>query len=319
MGRKKITQYTRYGTVLLSFVQATGIALWLEKQTAPGGAPLVPHPGLGLPPDDGPDADDRHDLHHVARRADHRARHRQRHLAHHLRRDRGRPAAGDLRAVRPDPDGQPVDPHADLRARVHVRHRRADRLRRTRAAPDPRPVRQARRRPAGLRRAEHVPAAARQHGRRHPDHLRDLDHPDPVLLLQLHRRGLDEAGRELALAGAAALRPALRGRDPLLLLLLHVDRLQPDRHGRQHAQVRRVHPRHPAGPEDGRLHRHGPVAADDRRRGLPDLRGAAAGVPGERLQGAVDPGHRAAARRRSCRGSSPRASASTSTSAARRS
>ncbi len=48
MGRKKITQYTRYGTVALSFVQATGIALWLEKQTAPGGAPLVPHPGWGF-------------------------------------------------------------------------------------------------------------------------------------------------------------------------------------------------------------------------------------------------------------------------------
>ena len=48
MGRKKITQYTRYGTVLLSFIQATGIALWLEKQVAPGGAPLVPHPGWGF-------------------------------------------------------------------------------------------------------------------------------------------------------------------------------------------------------------------------------------------------------------------------------
>ncbi len=48
MGRKKITQYTRYGTVALSFIQATGIALWLEKQSAPGGAPLVPHPGWGF-------------------------------------------------------------------------------------------------------------------------------------------------------------------------------------------------------------------------------------------------------------------------------
>ena len=48
MGRKKITQYTRYGTVLLSFIQATGIALWLERQVAPGGAPLVPHPGWGF-------------------------------------------------------------------------------------------------------------------------------------------------------------------------------------------------------------------------------------------------------------------------------
>jgi preprotein translocase subunit SecY len=45
MGRKKITQYTRYGTVLLSFIQATGIALWLEKQTTQTGAHLIPHPG----------------------------------------------------------------------------------------------------------------------------------------------------------------------------------------------------------------------------------------------------------------------------------
>jgi preprotein translocase subunit SecY len=45
MGRKKITQYTRYGTVLLSFIQATGIAVWLEKQVTPGGGHLVPHGG----------------------------------------------------------------------------------------------------------------------------------------------------------------------------------------------------------------------------------------------------------------------------------
>jgi preprotein translocase subunit SecY len=48
MGRKKITQYTRYGTVLLSVIQASGIALWLEKQTAPGGMPLVNSPGWGF-------------------------------------------------------------------------------------------------------------------------------------------------------------------------------------------------------------------------------------------------------------------------------
>jgi preprotein translocase subunit SecY len=48
MGRKKITQYTRYGTVFLSFIQATGISLWLEKQTTPGGAPLVHDPGWGF-------------------------------------------------------------------------------------------------------------------------------------------------------------------------------------------------------------------------------------------------------------------------------
>jgi preprotein translocase subunit SecY len=45
LGRRKITQWTRYGTVLISIIQGTGIAIWLEKMSAPGGAPLVPNPG----------------------------------------------------------------------------------------------------------------------------------------------------------------------------------------------------------------------------------------------------------------------------------
>ena len=94
LGRRKITQYTRYGTILLSVVQALGIAIFLERQTnIAGGLPLVYNPGLGVPADDGADADHRHVLHHVARRADHRARHRQRHVADHLRRHRRRAAA----------------------------------------------------------------------------------------------------------------------------------------------------------------------------------------------------------------------------------
>jgi len=48
LGRRKITQYTRYGTVLISIVQGTGIALFLEAQTTPGGASLVPDPGWGF-------------------------------------------------------------------------------------------------------------------------------------------------------------------------------------------------------------------------------------------------------------------------------
>ncbi len=40
-GHKKITQYTRYGTILLSVIQGFGIAFGLEKMTAPGGAPIV--------------------------------------------------------------------------------------------------------------------------------------------------------------------------------------------------------------------------------------------------------------------------------------
>jgi preprotein translocase subunit SecY len=48
LGRKKITQYTRYGTVVISIIQGTGIALFLESMTSPGGAPLVPRPGWGF-------------------------------------------------------------------------------------------------------------------------------------------------------------------------------------------------------------------------------------------------------------------------------
>jgi len=47
-GRKKITQYTRYGTVLLSVIQGFGISVGLESMTSPGGAPVVIHPGLGF-------------------------------------------------------------------------------------------------------------------------------------------------------------------------------------------------------------------------------------------------------------------------------
>jgi preprotein translocase subunit SecY len=49
LGRRKITQYTRYGTIFLSVVQALGIAIFLERQTnVTGGLPLVYHPGIGF-------------------------------------------------------------------------------------------------------------------------------------------------------------------------------------------------------------------------------------------------------------------------------
>jgi preprotein translocase subunit SecY len=46
-GRRKITQYTRYGTVILATIQALGIAIALESQQA-GGLPVVMAPGLGF-------------------------------------------------------------------------------------------------------------------------------------------------------------------------------------------------------------------------------------------------------------------------------
>lgn len=44
-GRKKITQYARYGTIVLSAVQGLGISLGLESMQSPTGALVVPDPG----------------------------------------------------------------------------------------------------------------------------------------------------------------------------------------------------------------------------------------------------------------------------------
>jgi preprotein translocase subunit SecY len=49
LGRRKITQYTRYGTLLLSVIQGASIAIFLERQTdIAGGLPLVYSGGWGF-------------------------------------------------------------------------------------------------------------------------------------------------------------------------------------------------------------------------------------------------------------------------------
>ena len=48
LGRRKITQYTRYLTVLLAAIQATMIAATLMRQSAASGVQLVLNPGLGF-------------------------------------------------------------------------------------------------------------------------------------------------------------------------------------------------------------------------------------------------------------------------------
>ncbi|MBN2569077.1 MAG: preprotein translocase subunit SecY, partial [Deltaproteobacteria bacterium] len=47
-GRRKITQYTRYGTVLLSIVQGFGISIGLENMAGPSGLSVVLQPGWGF-------------------------------------------------------------------------------------------------------------------------------------------------------------------------------------------------------------------------------------------------------------------------------
>ncbi len=48
LGRKKITQYTRYGTIFICLIQAFGIAIFLESLKTPAGASVVPSPGWGF-------------------------------------------------------------------------------------------------------------------------------------------------------------------------------------------------------------------------------------------------------------------------------
>jgi preprotein translocase subunit SecY len=49
LGRRKITQYTRYLTLVLAAVQSMGIAIFLERQTEiAGGLPLIYSPGWGF-------------------------------------------------------------------------------------------------------------------------------------------------------------------------------------------------------------------------------------------------------------------------------
>ena len=79
-GKKKITQWTRYLTVLISLSQAYTFALFTES--IPG---AIAEPGLRVPAHHGGDPHHRRDLRDVAGRADHRAGDRQRdEPAHHL-------------------------------------------------------------------------------------------------------------------------------------------------------------------------------------------------------------------------------------------
>src|SRR6187397_541787 len=48
LGRRKITQYTRYGTVLLSIVQSFTIAVYPERLTLANQFRIVDHPGWGF-------------------------------------------------------------------------------------------------------------------------------------------------------------------------------------------------------------------------------------------------------------------------------
>ncbi len=122
-----------------------------------------------------------------------------------------------------------------------VDHRR-DRLHPGGSAPDPDPVREADGRPPHDRGRLDLHAAAREHGRRHPGHLRR------------RRDGVPAHGRPVLPADAGLRQQVLpadehplhadAGRpDRDLHVLLHGGAVQPGRPGRQPPPLRRLHPR----------------------------------------------------------------------------
>ena len=62
LGRRKITQWTRYLTVGLALMQSIGIATMLQSSEGK----FVLNPGIGFIADDDAESDDGHRVHHVA-------------------------------------------------------------------------------------------------------------------------------------------------------------------------------------------------------------------------------------------------------------
>jgi preprotein translocase subunit SecY len=229
LGRRKITQYTRYGTILLSVVQALGIAIFLERQTnIAGGLPLVYDPGWGfrlmtvLTLTTGTCF-----IMWLGEQITERGIGNGMSLIIFAGIVVGLPRA--VSDVRPDADRPDGAAPAALLLLVMVAGGGRDRVRRARPPARHRAVRQAGGRPADVRRVEHAHPAQGEHGRRHPGDLRLVDPGLPG-----DDRGdvpAGTGGSEAVRAdgvGHAALQPAVRRGHHLLRVLLHGDHLQPD-------------------------------------------------------------------------------------------
>src|SRR5215470_15890024 len=264
-GRKTLNQYTRYLTVLLAAFQSYGIAVGLE------GAGNV----------DRDHADRRHHVPDVARRADHLARHRQRHLTDHPVRHRRGIAVGARQHARTRPHRWHVDRTDPDRDHHGGRRDRLHRVHGARAAPPPDPVSEAPGRQQDVRGPVLASAAQAQYLGRHSADLRFVAAAVADHGRQLQRRqgaGMDAVADHAAQPRPAAIPVPVSGADRVLRLLLHRDRVQPDRDRGQSEEAWRLHPGHPPGRAHRRIHRLCAVAHHGARRG----------VSGDRL---LDPGN----------------------------
>ena len=218
LGRRKITQYTRYLTLVLAVVQALGIAFWLERQTQiAGGLPLVYDPGWGfrlmcvLTLTTGTMF-----VMWLGEQITERGIGNGMSLLIFAGIVVGLPSAV-LTTFDQMQTGQISLLRVVFLLRDDGRRRRRHRLRRTRAPADHGAVRETRRRTPAVRRLEHAHPAEGEYRRRHPGDLRLVDPGVSGDDRDGVRAGSwGRAGRRSAGVRHAALQPAVRRRHHLL-------------------------------------------------------------------------------------------------------
>ena len=230
LGRRKITQYTRYGTILLSIVQALGIAFFLESQTnVAGGLPIVDDPGWGfrlmtvLTLTTGSVL-----VMWLGEQITERGIGNGMSLLIYAGIVVGLPRAACTTSTSCRP-GEMGPLRLAAAAAGDGGGGRGDRLRRARPSARDRAVRAAHGRPADVRRRQHAHSAEGQHRRRHAGHLRVVDPGVPADDrgdVPGRRAGCSAVVRSSSACGYAALQPAVRRADHLLRVLLHGDHLQ---------------------------------------------------------------------------------------------
>ena len=250
-GRKKIIQYTRFGTIGIALIQGFGIAIGLEQMN--GGAFVLDKgwafrlmtvitltAGTGFLMWLGEQITERGIGNGISLIifAGIVAR-----LPSAVAQTYNLYEIGQLNAF---PAGRPCRPDGGGRRRDCVFGKRP--------AQGSGPVREEGSRPEGVRWAEHAHSAEDQHGRRDSAHFCLIDHCVSGDDCGIFRDPVDQSDRCTTVTRIAAIHADVCWADPIFLFLLHGGGPQSGRYGGQHEEVWGLHPRHPPRTTDLRLY-----------------------------------------------------------------